>query len=285
MIHIGYILLSGKDTSAKIKSSIKKQVTSYSRHPKLAVILVGNNNASQIYVSGKEKDCIECGIDCEVYRFEDSVTELDLINQIERLNNQSDIDGILVQLPLPKHIDKNKVIESIDKEKDVDCFRADNIGNLILGQPNFIPCTPSGILSLLQEYNISVEGKHCVVIGRSDIVGKPMAALMTNMGATVTICHSKTVDLYKHTASADIIICAVGKTKFLTAEMVKDGAVIIDVGINRDEFGKLCGDVDFESVSNKCTAITPVPGGVGLMTRAALLTNIIKAYNNKLSNN
>lgn len=273
-----FILMNGKVIADMEKEKIKQKVSGFARPPKLAVVIVGDNPASQSYVKSKEKDCIECGIDCFVYRYDDTISQEELCKVVGELNTQSEIDAILVQLPLPKHIDKNVVIEQIHQMKDVDCFRADNFGKLALGQPLYMPCTPSGIMDLLEAYGVKAEGKHCVVIGRSDIVGKPMALMLTQNGGTVTVCHSKTDDVAKYTMDADLIICAVGKQNFLTADMVKEGAVVVDVGINRNAEGKICGDVDFEAVSKKCSAITPVPGGVGLMTRTALLKNVIKAY-------
>lgn len=270
--------MSGKEVAAREKEKIRRAISNFARPPKLAVIMVGNNPASQAYVRGKEKDCEECGIDCFVYRVKDTISQEELCLIVDTLNNSNEVDGILVQLPLPQHIDKNAVIEHIHPEKDVDCFRAESVGKLVLGRPTYMPCTPSGIVDLLKAFDIKVEGKNCVVIGRSDIVGKPMSALLTSMGGTVTTCHSKTKDISTYTRNADIIVCAVGKPGFLMADMVKDGAVVVDVGINRGEDGKLCGDVDFASVSEKCSAITPVPGGVGLMTRVALLKNTVKAY-------
>lgn len=270
--------MSGKEVAAREKEKIRRAISNFARPPKLAVIMVGNNPASQAYVRGKEKDCEECGIDCFVYRVKDTISQEELCLIVDALNNSNEVDGILVQLPLPQHIDKSAVIEHIHPEKDVDCFRAENVGRLVLGRPTYMPCTPSGIVDLLEAFDIKVDGKNCVVIGGSDIVGKPMSALLTSMGGTVTTCHSKTKDISTYTRNADIIVCAVGKPGFLTADMVKDGAVVIDVGINRGEDGKLCGDVDFASVSEKCSAITPVPGGVGLMTRVALLKNTVKAY-------
>lgn len=248
----------------------------------MAVVLVGNNPASQAYVKGKEKDCIECGIDCETIHFDDMVTQDVLCNAVAELSQDNTVDGILVQLPLPDHIDNTKVIEQISLNKDVDCFRADNFGRLALGNPIFVPCTPLGIIDLLTAFNIQVEGKNCVIIGRSNIVGKPMASLLVNLGGTVTICNSKTKDISSYTNNADVIICAVGKAGFLTADMVKTGAIVIDVGINKNDEGKLCGDVDFVTVSEKCSAITPVPGGIGLMTRVSLMKNVLKAYTMRL---
>lgn len=270
-------MLSGQEVAEREKEEIRGAVSILPRVPKLAVIMVGDNPASQSYVRGKEKDCIECGIDCEIHQFNDGMTQGELCRVIQDLNCRIDVDGILVQLPLPKHIDKTAVIEQISPDKDVDCFRAENFGKLALGYPTFMPCTPLGVIDLLNAYHIEIAGKNCVIIGRSDIVGKPMASLLINKGGTVTVCHSKTKDVSMHTRNADLIICAVGKPGFLTADMVKDGVVVVDVGINRGKDGRLCGDVDFASVSKKCSAITPVPGGVGLMTRSALLKNVVKA--------
>lgn len=268
--------MSGKELAAKQKEDIRNTLGGCT--PTLAVILVGDDPASCSYVRGKEKDCAECGIRSEMYRLSDTISESELLALIDSLNNRNDVHGILVQLPLPKHFDKRRVLERISPNKDVDCFCFRNVGRLYLNDPVFMPCTPSGILDLLREYKVDVSGKDCVVIGRSDIVGKPMATLLMQMGGTVTVCHSGTNNLAEHTRKADIIVCAVGRPKFLTADMVKDGAVVVDVGINRDADGKICGDVDFEHVSEKCSAITPVPGSVGLMTRVALMKNTVKAY-------
>lgn len=278
LIIISCVVMSGKEVAAKEKEYIREVVSVFSEPPQLAVLVVGNDVASQAYVRGKERDCNECGITCSVYRFDETITQDELCVAIDSLNNLSYISGIIVQLPLPKQIDKMEVIERIHPDKDVDCFRADNVGRLALEHPKFMPCTPAGIMKLLDAFNIKVDSKNCVVIGRSDIVGKPMAMMLTNMGGTVTICHSKTKNLAHYTRNADLIVCAVGKPNFLTADMVKDGAVVVDVGINRNEEGKLCGDVDFAEVSKKCSAITPVPGGVGLMTRVTLLKNTVKAH-------
>lgn len=277
MITISYTLLSGKDAASDAKHKLSIFIKNSKIRPVLAVIVVGDNSASAAYVRGKQKDCEECGIECRLLKFDEAITESELIHVIYDLNNDDSVDGIIVQLPLPTHI-KSSIVQHIHPVKDVDCFRTDNVGRLATGDISLAPCTPLGILKLLRYYNIDVAGKDCVVIGRSNIVGKPMAMLLTHFGATVTLCHSKTKDLARHTRSADIIICAVGKPKFLTSDMVYSNSVVIDVGINRDEHGKLCGDVDFENVSKVVSAITPVPGGVGLMTRAALLANIVKAY-------
>ena len=247
--------------------------------PKLAIIMVGENPASRAYVNGKKRDCEDCGIDFELIQFDEDVKQRAIEKTIARLNEDETINGILVQLPLPAHLNKKAIIDSICPEKDVDCFTEANLGSLFLNRPVFKPCTPFGIMELLSYYKISVEDKHCVIIGRSDIVGKPLAMMLINAGATVTVCNSHThpFDLANLTRAADIVICAVGKPKFLTADMIGEGAIVIDVGINRDENNKICGDVDFENVKLKAGAITPVPGGIGLMTRAALMTNILKA--------
>lgn len=239
--------------------------------------MVGDNPASRAYVNGKKRDCEDCGIDFELIQFDEEVKQRTIEKTIATLNEDYTVDGILVQLPLPSHLDKNSIIDSISPNKDVDCFSKINLGRLFLNRPMYKPCTPAGIMELFNYYKIPLVGKHCVIIGRSDIVGKPLATMLINVGATVTVCNSHTQDLTSFTRNADIVICAVGKPKFLTAEMIKDGAVVIDVGINRDENNKLCGDVDFENVKTKASAITPVPGGVGLMTRAVLMTNILES--------
>lgn len=270
-------ILSGKDPAARIKKIVSFDARNGFKKPKLAVIMVSDNPASCTYVKGKERDCKECGIDFELFHLEEQASQEKIENLIEQLNFDMRTTGILVQLPLPKHLNKDMVIKTISPSKDVDCFTDINLGKLFLNRPMFEPCTPSGIIDLMSFYGIDVVGKHCVIIGRSDIVGKPLATMFINYGATVTVCNSHTQDLKSITQSADIIVCAVGKPKFLTADMIREGAIVIDVGINKGEDGKLCGDVDFDDVKNKAGAITPVPGGVGLMTRAALMKNIIKA--------
>lgn len=275
---MSYTLLSGKEAAANEKLRLSNFIKSLEIHPVLAVIVVGNNPASAAYVRGKHRDCDECGISCKVFEFDEHVEQETIESTIENLNNNDIVDGIIVQLPLPEHINADSLLNAISIEKDVDGFCAGNVGMLSLDNSVFVPCTPLGITILLNYYKIDVAGKDCVVIGRSNIVGKPMAMLLTNLGATVTLCHSKTKDLARHTRDADLIVCAVGKPKFLTADMVKPGAIVIDVGINRGENGKMCGDVDFDNVSKKVSAITPVPGGVGLMTRAALMDNVVRAY-------
>lgn len=278
-------LIDGKTISAKVKEEVKNeaaQLTEKGVVPCLAVILVGDDKASQTYVNSKEKACKACGIRSLKYTLEANTGESALIDLIQSLNENDEVDGILVQLPLPKHIDENKILEKISCKKDVDGFHAVNVGRLVSGLDGFVPCTPCGIMRLFKEYGIEVSGKNAVVIGRSNIVGKPMANLLLNANATVTVTHSKTQNLAKITKDADIIVVAIGKPNFLKTDMVKNGAVVIDVGINRLENNKLVGDVDFENVVNKCSFITPVPGGVGPMTIAMLLKNTIKSAKNRL---
>lgn len=273
------IILDGKACAESIKADLRGQYKNRTEKPKLAVILVGDDPASQVYVRNKIKDCQDCGFEYEDYVLNSDVSELAIIELIDKLNKDNSVNGILVQLPLPAHIDEREVLEEIDSNKDVDCFGAEKIGRLVLEDTFFAPCTPAGISRLLNYYDIPVAGKHCVVVGRSNIVGKPMASLMLNSDATVTVCHSYTQDLPSFTKQADILIVAVGKAGFITADMVKPGAVVIDVGMNRDENGKLCGDVCFDEVKDVASAITPVPGGVGPMTRAALMLNLSFAHN------
>lgn len=274
------VIMDGKAFSIKCKEAIKEESSRLSKlghRPGMAVVLVGNNPASQVYVRNKEKDCQECGIYSAMYTLPEETTEAELLSLLGVLNHDEQIHGILVQLPVPKHIDPQKVIEAIDPIKDVDAFHPTNIGYLTAGMPRFAPCTPAGIVRLLDEYGIDPAGKHCVVIGRSNIVGKPMALLLLQKNGTVTICHSGTKDLKEQTLQADILISAVGKTDFVTADMVKEGAVVVDVAMNRNAQGKLCGDVDYPAVSQKASYITPVPGGVGPMTRVMLLENTLTA--------
>jgi len=276
-------LISGKELSAKIKEDVKKQVLELNEkgiYPKLSVIIVGENPASQAYVRGKHKDCAECGIISDNIAMPDTITQDELLAEIERLNNDSTVHGILVQLPLPAHIDEYSVINAIVPEKDVDGFTAVNVGNMNIGKDCFAPCTPQGCIDMLDYAGISLEGKDLVVIGRSNIVGKPVVTLALRRSATVTICHSRTKNIAEKTKQADIVIVAVGREKFLTGDMLKPGAVVIDVGINRNSAGKLCGDADFDSCIDVVSKITPVPGGVGLMTRANLLKNTIKSAKN-----
>ena len=272
--------IDGKALAAKVKARVREEAAKLPRKPGLAVILVGENPASKVYVAGKEKDCTECDIVSFPYKLSEETTQEDLLQLISELNNREEVDGILVQLPLPKHLDEREVINAIAPDKDVDCFHPVNVGKMSIGEPAFLPCTPAGCMEMLKEYEIDVRGKRCVVLGRSNIVGKPMAMLLTAVDGTVTTCHSRTVDIPAICAEADILVSAIGKTKFVTADMVKDGAVVIDVAMNRDENGKLCGDVDFAAVAPKCSYITPVPGGVGPMTRAMLMENILTAAKN-----
>lgn len=273
-------ILDGKALSAQCKETIRKEVEELAAkgcRPGMAVVLVGENPASKVYVRNKEKDCQECGIYSAMYHLPEETTEKELLELLDTLNHDASIHGILVQLPLPKQINSQRIIEAIDPQKDVDAFHPTNVGYLTQGMPRFAPCTPAGIVKLMEAYNIDPAGKHCVVIGRSNIVGKPMALLLLQKNGTVTICHSGTKDLKAQTLQADILISAVGKTGFVTADMVKDGAVVIDVAMNRNAEGKLCGDVDYAAVSQKASAITPVPGGVGPMTRVMLLENTLTA--------
>ena len=273
-------ILDGKALSAQCKESIRKQVEELAAkgcRPGMAVVLVGENPASKVYVRNKEKDCQECGIYSAMYHLPEETTEKELLELLDTLNHDTSIHGILVQLPLPKQINSQRVIEAIDPQKDVDAFHPTNVGYLTQGMPRFAPCTPAGIVKLMEAYKIDPAGKHCVVIGRSNIVGKPMALLLLQRNGTVTICHSGTKDLKEQTLQADILVSAVGKTGFVTADMVKEGAVVIDVAMNRNAEGKLCGDVDYAAVSQKACAITPVPGGVGPMTRVMLLENTLTA--------
>lgn len=270
-------LIDGKSLALKIREELRKEVEEKKLTPKLAVILVGEDPASKIYVRNKSKACKEVGIEFEEHLLDKDIKMEELLNLIDKLNETKDIDGILLQAPLPKGLDINKAFARIDPKKDVDGFNPINIGKLLIKEETFIPCTPLGIIKMMESYNIELEGKDVVVIGRSNIVGKPMVHCLLNKNATVTTCHSKTKNISKFTKQADIIICAVGKEKMLTADMIKEGAIVIDVGTNRNKDGKLIGDVDFENVKNKCKYITPVPGGVGPMTIAMLMNNVIKA--------
>jgi len=276
-------IISGKEVSAFEKEKISERVKALRAKgivPKLSVIIVGENPASQSYVRGKHKDCAECDIESDNIALPENTTQEELLAVIEQLNNDSSVHGILVQLPVPKHIDEYAVINAIAPEKDVDGFTALNVGNMNIGKDCFIPCTPQVCVNMLEYAGIDVEGKDVVVIGRSNIVGRPVATLLTQKSATVTICHSKTKNIAEKTKMADIIIIAIGRAGFLTGDMIKEGAVIIDVGINRNAEGKLCGDADFDSCIGKVSKITPVPGGVGLMTRVNLLKNTVKSAEN-----
>lgn len=272
-------LIDGKVISAAVKERVKNEVAQLSGKGitvGLAVIIVGEDPASKIYVANKKKACEALGIISEEYALPESTTEKELLALIDTLNAKKSINGILCQLPLPRHLDEKRIINAISPEKDVDAFHPVNVGRIMIGEYDFVPCTPAGIMEMLAYENIETEGKRCVVIGRSNIVGKPMAMLLLHKNGTVTICHSKTRNLKEICLGADILVAAVGKAKFVTADMVKEGAVVIDVGMNREN-GKLCGDVDFEAVKEKASAITPVPGGVGPMTIAMLMQNTLTA--------
>lgn len=278
-------ILSGKIVSARVKDELKKEVEELSQRGKqtgLAVVLVGDDSASKVYVRNKEKACEEVEIYSEVHRLSENTSEEELLKLINELNENDKIDGILVQLPLPKHLDDKVIIDNIKPEKDVDAFHPSNVGKIMIGDYDFLPCTPAGIMELIHESGVEVDGKTCVVIGRSNIVGKPMSMLLLHENGTVTTCHSHTKNLAEVTKSADILVAAVGIPKFVKADMVKPGAVVIDVGMDRDENGKLCGDVDFNEVEPVAGAITPVPGGVGPMTIAMLMRNTVTASKKKL---
>lgn len=271
------VRIDGKALAAQVKARVREEAIKLPRQPGLAVILVGEDPASKVYVNGKEKDCTECGIRSFSHRLPAETSQEALLALVRELNDDPAVDGILCQLPLPKGLDEETVINAIAPDKDVDCFHPFNVGRMSIGEPVFLPCTPAGVMEMLRAYDIPVKGKNCVVLGRSNIVGKPMAMLLTQADGTVTVCHSRTEDLKEHTRRADILVSAIGKAGFVTADMVRDGAVVIDVAMNRDENGKLCGDVDFSSVEPKASYITPVPGGVGPMTRAMLMENILTA--------
>lgn len=275
-----YKIISGKEVSQAVKERVAQEVKALREdgiEPCLAVILVGNDPASRVYVNNKKKACEFCGIRSLEYLMPEETTQEELTELVEKLNADKSVNGILCQLPLPKHLDEEAILNLIRPEKDVDAFHPENVGHIMIGNFNFLPCTPAGVMEMFKFSDISLDGKHCVIIGRSNIVGKPMAMLMLKENATVTICHSHTANLKEITKQADIIVAAVGRPKFVTADMIKDGAVIIDVGINRGEDGKLCGDVDFDACCEKASYITPVPGGVGPMTIATLMQNTITA--------
>lgn len=272
--------MNGKELAKEIRGNLKIEVTELKKQgiiPKLAVIMVGDDKASQVYVRNKSKACDEIGIEYEEYLKDASITQEDLLNLIDELNAREDISGILLQSPIPKHLDIREAFNRIDYKKDVDGFNPINVGKLAIGEDCFISCTPYGVVKLLEANNIKIEGKHVVILGRSNIVGRPLIQCMLNEHATVTVCHSRTQNLKEFTKQADILISAIGKAKFVTEDMVKDGAVVIDVGINRNDEGKLVGDVDYENVEPKTSYITPVPGGVGPMTIAMLMNNVVKA--------
>lgn len=271
-------IIDGKATAKKIREEMKEEIIRLQDDgivPGLAVVLVGEDPASKVYVNNKQKACQEVGIYSELYRLPEETSQKELLELIDELNGRADIDGILVQLPLPKQIDEEAVLLAIDPHKDVDCFHPINVGKVWLGEETFLPCTPCGVLRLLQEANVEMAGKYCVIVGRSNIVGKPMAAIMLNQNATVTVCHSKTENLAEICRQADILISAVGKPGYITGDMVKEGAAVIDVGTTRGEDGKLHGDVNFAEVEPKAGCISPVPGGVGPMTITMLLQNAI----------
>ncbi|MBR5539484.1 MAG: bifunctional methylenetetrahydrofolate dehydrogenase/methenyltetrahydrofolate cyclohydrolase FolD [Clostridia bacterium] len=275
------VRIDGKVVAAAVRERIKNDVAEFvsktGKNPGLAVVIVGNDPASEVYVRNKHKACGEVGIYSEVHTLPENTTEEELLSLVEKLNNDENINGILVQLPLPKHLDSEKVILAINPAKDVDAFHPQNVGKIMIGNYSFLPCTPAGVMELLKYYNVDICGKHCVIIGRSNIVGKPQAMLMLKENATVTVCHSKTVNLKEITKQADILVTAVGRVDFVDADMVKEGAVVVDVGINRNAEGKLCGDVDYASVEPVASYITPVPGGVGPMTITMLLQNTLTA--------
>ena len=274
------MIIDGKKVSARIKEEVRQEVVALKEkgvNVGLAVIIVGDDPASRVYVNNKKKACEACEIYSEEYALPAETSEAEVLELIDSLNKRDDISGILVQLPLPKHIDEKKVINSIIPEKDVDAFHPVNVGKIMIGDFDFLPCTPAGVMELIKETGIEISGKECVVLGRSNIVGKPQAMLLLHENGTVTICHSRTKDLKEVTKRAEILVAAVGIPKFVKADMVKEGAVVIDVGINRDTDGKLCGDVDFDDVVNVASAITPVPGGVGPMTIAMLMRNTLTA--------
>lgn len=273
-------IISGKEVSAKVRADVREEcekLKSKGITPGLAVIIVGNDSASRVYVNNKKKACADVGFVSEEYALPEETTQEELLALIEKLNNKKEINGILCQLPLPKHLDEKAVIEAISPYKDVDAFHASNVGKIMIGDYHFLPCTPAGVMELIHSAKIDVDGKNCVVIGRSNIVGKPMAMLLLHENGTVTICHSRTKNLKEICRNADILVAAVGKPKFVKADMVKEGAVVIDVGMDRDENGKLCGDVDFNEVEPVASYITPVPGGVGPMTIAMLMKNTLMA--------
>ena len=274
------MIIDGKELARKTREKLKIECDNLKKEgilPKLAVIMVGDDKASQIYVKNKSKACQEIGIEFEEYFLGNDIRQKELIELIQKLNCDKSINGILLQSPIPKSLDINEAFKTINPKKDVDGFNPVNIGKLCLNQDTFVSCTPYGVMKMFEEYNIDLTGKNVTILGRSNIVGKPLIQCCLNKNATVTVCHSKTKDLKEHTKNADIVISAIGKAKFVTADMIKDGVVVIDVGINRNENGKIVGDVDFENVSSKASYITPVPGGVGPMTIAMLMNNVIKA--------
>ncbi len=281
-----YRILDGKKTAQKVKDALKERVEQLKKDgltPGLAVIIVGNDSASRVYVNNKKKACEYVGIHSEEYALPEETTQDELIALVKKLNEKKDIHGILCQLPLPKHINEEAVINAIDPQKDVDAFHPINVGKIMIGNFDFLPCTPAGVMELIDESGIDLTGKHCVVVGRSNIVGKPQAMLLLHRNATVTICHSKTENLSQVCQTADVLVVAVGRAKMVDESYIKEGAVVIDVGMDRDENGKLCGDVDFDSACKKAGYITPVPGGVGPMTIATLMKNAVTAAEKSIS--
>ena len=279
-------IIDGKAVSAKVKEQVRKEaevLKGQGIEIGLAVVIVGNNSASRVYVNNKKKACEEVGFNSYEYALPEETTEAELLELVEKLNSDDRVNGILVQLPLPKQINENAIINAIRPDKDVDAFHPENVGHIMIGDFSFLPCTPAGVMELIAETGVDVCGKSCVVIGRSNIVGKPMAMLLLHKNGTVTICHSRTKNLAEICSKADILVAAVGKAKFVTPDMIKEGAVVIDVGMNRDENGKLCGDVDYATCFDKAGYITPVPGGVGPMTIAMLMRNTLTAA--KIKNN
>lgn len=281
-------IIDGKALAKKIREELKVECDTLKKkgvNPKLAVIMVGDNAASKVYVKNKSKACEEIGIEYEEYLLKDNISQQELDDLIKELNNKKDINGILLQSPIPSHLNINQAFKKISYIKDVDGFTPSSVGKLSIGEDTFISCTPYGVMKMFEEYNIDLSGKDVVILGRSNIVGKPLVQCCLNKNATVTVCHSKTKNIKEHTKRADILIVAIGKAKFVTKDMVKDGAVVIDIGINRNENGKLVGDVDFENVKEVASYITPVPGGVGPMTIAMLMNNVIKATKEQIKVN
>ncbi len=280
-------IIDGKAISAAIRQEISAEVAKMKEEkgtvPGLAVIIVGEDPASQVYVRNKKKDCDETGINSIVHALPENTTEEELLDLVHKLNNDDSVHGIIVQLPLPKHLNSDLIINNIDVSKDVDAFHPYNVGKIMIGDYELLPCTPAGVMALLERSNIEVAGKNCVVVGRSNIVGKPQAMLLLHKNGTVTVCHSKTKNLEEICREADILVVAIGRAKFITGDMIKEGAVVIDVGMCRDENGKLCGDVDYESAEKKASYITPVPGGVGPMTRVMLLQNTLSAAKKRMA--
>lgn len=270
-------VMDGKTLASTIKSKVKQEVEQLTQKPGIAVILVGENPATRVYVDGKTRDCRQCGIYSEEYALLEDTTQEEVIELIEELNRRDDIDGIMVQMPLPEHMNDKEVLRAIRPDKDLDCVHPYNLGQLMLGQEGFLPCTPAGVMRLLEEYGIDPDGKHCIVVGRSSIVGKPLAMLMVQKNATVTISHTHTQGLREKCSQADILVTAAGQIGLITGDMIREGAVVVDVAINRNEEGKLCGDVVYEEAVDKASYITPIPGGVGPMTRAMLMQNALLA--------